>query len=164
MGHNRSSGNAMANTLATAHFLAHGGTLGALAHISEDDLHTLYAYARQCVKAGDVKTAESLFDSLFCLDAWNLSYALASGLCRQMRGAHQEALAYFARAAIIAPDDPQPAWYAALSYQKLGHATYARQAFSNVLSCALSQPRHAEWEQKSRQALAELGLSANRRT
>lgn len=137
-------------------FLAQGGALRMLTNIDEAQLQTLYAFACQQVKRGEVTTAESLFLALFCLDSWNFNYALALGLCQQTRGAHQEALLYFLRAGTVKITDPRPAYYAALSYRKLGNVIYARKAFSAALRWASNRPQHQALRQQAEQALAEL--------
>lgn len=137
-------------------FLAQGGALRMLAGIDAPQLQTLYAFACQLVESGDVASAEGLFHTLFCLDSWNFNYALSLGLCRQKRGAHKEALLCFVRAGTVKITDPRPAYYAALSYQKLGNISYARKAFSAALRWASNRPQHQTLRQKAERALTEL--------
>ncbi len=141
-------------------FLAQGGAVWKLAKLDETQLQTLYAFACQKVKLGDVATAESLFHALFCLDSWSFNYALSLGLCRQQRGAHEEALFCFVRAGTVKITDPRPAYYAALSYQKLGNVSYAKKAFSAALRWASNRPQHQELRQQAERALAELPVKS----
>jgi len=134
----------------------YSGVLRMLTEVDEKHLQTLYRFACQCLKQNDAKTAESLFCALFYFDAWNFDYALALGLCRQMRGAHEEALLCFARAGTVNATDPRPAYYAALSYQKLGNVKYAQLALSAALRCASNQPQYQDLQQKAECALAQL--------
>ncbi len=137
-------------------FLAQGGALRMLANIDEAQLQTLYAFACQKVKLGDLATAESLFHALFSLDAWNFNYALSLGLCQQKRSAHEEALLCFARAGTLKITDPRPAYYAALSYQKLGDVVHAKKAFSAALRWASNRSEYQTLRQQAEIALAEL--------
>lgn len=136
--------------------LSCSGLLRALVDIDPKHLQILYAFACQCVKRGEIKTAEQLFYQLFYLDSWHFDYLLSLGLCRQIRGAHQAALFCFARAGQVKVNDPRPAYYSALSYQKLGDIENAQCAFSSVLQCALNQPQYQTLAQKAEHALTEL--------
>jgi secretion system chaperone SscA len=137
-------------------FFSQGGSLRMLADVDESHLQTLYAYACQSVKQGDIKTAEGLFRALFCLDIWKFDYALSFGLCKQMQGEHKEALIGFTRAATIDVTDPRPAYYAAISYQKLGNADQAKKAFSSAIHWCSNRAEYQEWRRQSEQALNEL--------
>lgn len=139
-----------------ARFLARGGAVRMLADIDEGQLHTLYRYARQCIKQGEIAVAERLLQSLFYLDAWNFDYALSLGLCMQMRGAHDEALFCLARAAQVRSADPRPPYYAALSYQKTGNVEYAQRAFRSVLRLAVESSPYRELRRHAKTGLQRL--------
>lgn len=134
-------------------FLSRGGSLRELAAIDEKPVHILYRYACQCIRKGQLKQAEDLLKLLLHLDHWNFNVALSLGLCLQIRGAHEEALFCFVRAASSQITDPRPPYYAALSYQKKGNMQYARRAFEAALHWASNQPEYLEFKQKSEAAL-----------
>jgi secretion system chaperone SscA len=133
-------------------FLANGGSMRALANMSQEDLDQLYGYAYSLKQAGDYAGARNVFYLLTWADHWNFDYWLGLGICCQHLGQHEEALMCFHHSGVLKVSDPRSSYLAGLSYQLIGNPDKAKTAFTASQIWCERKPEYAQLKTQVEQA------------
>ncbi|MGC7405650.1 hypothetical protein ACPWR0_06120 [Pandoraea pneumonica] len=116
-----------------ASFVAGGGALATLAGVDDNDLTVIYRQAAADFAAGRWPQAEAGFRLVATLDVWHYEAWLSLGHCLGRRADYRNALFCFIKAGIVRPSEPQPPFYAAQAYVRLGRRDEALTAFAAAL-------------------------------
>ncbi|CAI1010717.1 tetratricopeptide repeat protein [Serratia quinivorans] len=118
------------------HFLSQGGALHMLRDTPRQSLDQLYGYACQLLQRREYHGARNLLQLLVCQDHWNTDYLLSLGVACQQLQAHDDAIVYFAQAALILVSDPRPLWLTAQSTLAQQQWALSQQALEGALALA----------------------------
>lgn len=138
-------------------YMQAGGSLRELFRIDRLNLEIVYAYGCQRYRQGDHEGARQIFLALVGIDPRAFDYWLSLGLALQKLQRHDEAIACFAKTAVMRMYDPRSSFFAGVSFQLLGDLEHARQAFDAAIKwCGRQQTYRALREQAAQSLQAVL--------
>lgn len=117
-------------------------TLGDIQKIKPEQIEAIYTVAQRRYVQGQNAEAEKLFSYLCRIDHLAARHWLGLGATRQRLGRHEQAVKAYAACAMLDPENPVPALFAAESFLALGDLENAESGLFAARFWAGDKPEH----------------------
>jgi type III secretion system low calcium response chaperone LcrH/SycD len=141
--------------------LSNGKLLQEVMGFSNDLMNEKLRIAQQIYQQQDFEKAKNIYAYLVLLNPYKFIYWMGLAATQMHLSLYQEAVMSYSMAVVVNPNDPNPLYFAAYSYLKLGDEENAFKSLSLAVEIAKKDHRYELLERQSLMLLQKLKHSSN---